>query len=170
MSASIEALSISINQVLQITQSLERRFEDFERRVTAIESAYVRSEALVLRAELEQAHAEFKDELRMRMEEFTEAFLDPAAAVTRPAAPPAVQTTAPLKVAKPSDYDGSHDRYETFVHELAIYLATTPSATERQKIMVALSFMKGGSAARWVNSYLMQLTWREEQVPPRHTS
>jgi hypothetical protein len=40
---------------------------------------------------------------------------------------------------------------------------------ERQKIMVTLSFMKGGSAACWANSYLMQLTRREEEVPPQQT-
>jgi hypothetical protein len=157
--ASIEAFSLSLNQVLEITQRLEHQFDDFECQVTALENTYVRSEALVLQAELEQAHADFKEELRTKMEEFTEAFLDPAA-------PPTFPTTAPLKVTKLSDYDGSRDKYKTFVRELAIYLATTPLAMEHQKIMVALSFMKGGSAARWANSYLMQLTRREEEVPP----
>jgi hypothetical protein len=71
-----------------------------------------------------------------------------------------------LKVAKLSDYDGSHDKYEMFAHELAIYLVTTPFAMEHQKIMVALLFIKTGSATHWVNSYLLQLQWKEEETPP----
>jgi hypothetical protein len=86
-SASVEAFSLSLSQVLEITQRLKQRFDDFERHVTALENAYVRSEAPALRAELEQVHADFKEELRTKMEEFMEAFPDPAAAaVTHPAA------------------------------------------------------------------------------------
>jgi hypothetical protein len=132
---------------------------------------YVHSDAPLLRADLEQAHAEFKEELRTKMEEFTDSFLDPTTATTPcPLPTPAAPTIAPLKVAKPSDYDGSHDKYKTFTHKLAIYLATTPFTTECQKIIVALSFMKTGSAAHWANSYLLQLQQKEEEILPRQTS
>jgi hypothetical protein len=89
------------------------------------------------------------------MEEFTDTFPDPTT-LACPWPTPVALVTAPLKVTKPSDYDSSHDKYEMFTRELAIYLATTPLATECQKIMVTLSFMKMGSAT--LSGYVLRVT------------
>jgi hypothetical protein len=100
------------------------------------------------------------------MEKFTNAFPNPIT-LTCPLPASAALVTAPLKVAKPSEYNSSCDKYKIFTCKLAIYLATTPFTMKCQKIMVTLLFMKLGSAAHWANSYLMQLQQKEEEILPQ---
>lgn len=95
--------------------------------------------------------------------EFQDAFLQTLAQLPAPQ-----QSAAPLKVkvASPDPYDGSYDKYDAFVNQLALNFSTNPVpfASDAIKINYALSFMKLGRAQQWVN-HIRTREERGEQCP-----
>jgi Ty3 transposon capsid-like protein/zinc knuckle protein len=76
-----------------------------------------------------------------------------------------------VKVAKPDDFDGSQSKVDSFLRQLSISIRADPTRylNDDNKITLALSYMKGGSAGAWADRLLeraeedgtYEYTWEE---------
>jgi len=84
--------------------------------------------------------------------------VDPSAdAVHFTSHPSSSQKTVHLKTAPPSNFDGSLAKSEDFLNSLELYFFGREGLIDQQKIAVALSFMKEGTASKWAKRKLKQL-------------
>lgn len=69
--------------------------------------------------------------------------------------PQPLTTTTPaskssgLKVAPPDDFDGSSSKAETFLSQLSLYFHGKRISEDDDRVILALSYMKGGTAGPW---------------------
>ncbi|KZT20063.1 hypothetical protein NEOLEDRAFT_1182889 [Neolentinus lepideus HHB14362 ss-1] len=62
-----------------------------------------------------------------------------------------------LKIGQPDPFDGSHDKLRGFLISVDLYAAFNQAIynTDEKKIVFTLSFMKGGSAGPWAESFVL---------------
>jgi len=75
---------------------------------------------------------------------------------TSTAPPPSTTaTTVKMPYAALTKYDGKKENYETFHQQLMIYLRGNESFfnNNEKRILCALSYLKGGNASKWANTY-----------------
>jgi hypothetical protein len=69
-----------------------------------------------------------------------------------------------IKVAPPIFFDGSQGKADTFISELLLYFHGKKMQDDSEKIVFALSYMKGGTAGPWAKLKVKQLSSAEEIV------
>ena len=62
-------------------------------------------------------------------------------------------TPSPVKIAVPDEFNGNIDATDHFVKQLGLYLLARPTdfPTDRERVIFALSYMKGGMAGMWAD-------------------
>ena len=63
-----------------------------------------------------------------------------------------------IKVATPDDFDGSFSKAETFLSQLTLYFHGKRVSDNDDKVILALSYMKGGTAGPWAKLKVKEFT------------
>jgi hypothetical protein len=69
-----------------------------------------------------------------------------------------------IKVAPPNFFDGSQGKADTFISELLLYFHGKKMQDDSEKIVFALSYMKGGTAGPWAKLKVKQLSAADEVI------
>lgn len=69
-----------------------------------------------------------------------------------------------IKVAPPNFFDGSQAKADTFISELLLYFHGKNVQDDSERIVFALSYMKGGTAGPWAKLKVKQLSAAQEVV------
>jgi hypothetical protein len=56
---------------------------------------------------------------------------------------------AKVKVSEPDNFNGDCTKFKTFLDQLTLFFRANPKYSHDQKIMIALSYIKGGHADEW---------------------
>jgi hypothetical protein len=59
-----------------------------------------------------------------------------------------------LKIAKPEFFDGTPGKFRDWIRQLAIYVRGNGITKDDDRILLALSYMKGGTASSWAAQYI----------------
>ena len=61
-----------------------------------------------------------------------------------------------IEVAKPTDFDGSESKFDSFIHQLELLFWGSPShfGDDNNRITSTLSYMRGGRAEPWARNYM----------------
>jgi hypothetical protein len=83
-------------------------------------------------------------------------------------------TKSSLKVAPPSDFDGTMSQTESFLSQLQLFIHGKRIQDDQDRIILALSYMKGGTAGSWAKVKVKDLetsqqTWSEFVADIRST-
>ena len=99
--------------------------------------------------------------------------------IINPAQPLAPPVTSRMKVATPDDFTGDRSKADAFLSQLYLYFNARPAdfPTDGQRILFALSYMKGGIAGAWAARFVEQVeagrppaeTWVQFRDSFRHT-
>lgn len=65
-------------------------------------------------------------------------------------------TTPKIKVAEPNEFDGSPNKYRDWLRQLLIYIRAKKITDNEEKILLALSYMKTGTASAWATHFFDQ--------------
>ena len=85
----------------------------------------------------------------------------PAAA---PVTPPTPHSNHHLKMAKPNEFDGTQSQTKSFLTQCQIYFHGATGATDTDKVVTAISYMKSGNAGIWAEQKATE--WAEmERLP-----
>ena len=63
-----------------------------------------------------------------------------------------------IKVATPDDFDGSSSKADTFLSQLSLYFHGKRISDDGDKVILALSYMKGGTAGPWAKLKVKEFT------------
>jgi hypothetical protein len=59
-----------------------------------------------------------------------------------------------LKISKPSNFDGDKTKFNSWIHEISLYLSQDESVSDNTTIAIIMSYIKTGHAAKWADNYM----------------